>query len=172
MFKQYSYKQKFVVLLLVFVMLSITAYKRSFSTLFQVIQENNKLSNQINQLKGKAKNTDKLMYEVATLDRIIGKEGLEPQEVQQKIVNFVTSNGNVSIYDLQPIHYATDGNYEINTNQIDVTGNVNQLLQVCYNFENEFDYSRLSSINLSKNKKNSKIEKLHMTMIFQNYKAK
>lgn len=169
MFEQYTYKKKFIALGLVFVMLSITAYKRSFATLFEVIKENKELTNNVEQLNHKAKNSDKLIQEVAALDKLIGKEGMQSQEVQQQIVNFATNKANVSISDLQPIHIADDGNYVISTNQIDVTGNVNQLLQLGYAFEKDFDLSRLASMNLYTTKKNNKAEVLHLKMIFQNY---
>ncbi len=169
MFEQYTYKKKFIALGLVFVMLCITAYKRSFSTLVEVIKENKELTNNVEQLNQKAKNSDKLTQEVAALDKLIGKEGMQSQEVQQQIVNFATNKANVSISDLQPIHTADDGNYVISTNQIDVTGNVNQLLQLGYTFEKDFDLSRLASMNFYTTKKNNKIEVLHLKMIFQNY---
>lgn len=169
MFEQYSYKKKFFALMVVFVMLAITAYKRSFSNLFQVIKENNKLVKDISQLQQKAGNLEKLEGEVNSLDRIIGRENMRPEEVQQQIVNFATNNGNVSISNLQPIHIADDENYLISTNQIDVTGNVNELLQIGYSFEKNFNLSRLTSLNFYTNKKNNKAELLHLKMIFQNY---
>lgn len=169
MFNQYSYKKKFVALLLVFVMLVITSYKRSFSVLFQVIKVNKELTNNINQLAIKESGYAKLEAEVANLDKIIGKEGMSSEEVQQQIVNFATSKADVSISDLQAIHIADDENYIISTNQIDVTGNVNQLLQLGYSFEKNFDLSRLTSMNFYTVKKNNKVDKLHLKMIFQNY---
>ena len=169
MFEQYSYKKKFLALMLVFVMLAITAYKRSFSALFQVIRENKELVNNITQLEQKAGNLEKLQKEVSSLDKIIGKEDMKPEEVQQQLVNFATNNANVSISDLQPIHIADDENYLISTNQIDVTGNINELLQLGYSFEKEFNVSRLTSLNFYTTKKNNKAEQLHLKMIFQNY---
>ena len=169
MFEQYSYKKKFLALMLVFVMLAITAYKRSFSALFQVIRENKKLVNNITQLEQKAGNLEKLQKEVSSLDKIIGKEDMKPEEVQQQLVIFATNNANVSISDLQPIHIADDENYLISTNQIDVTGNINELLQLGYSFEKEFNVSRLTSLNFYTTKKNNKAEQLHLKMIFQNY---
>ncbi len=169
MFEQYSYKKKFMALAILFVMLSITAYKRSFSTLFQVIGEHKELSNNVEQLNQKAKNTNGLIKEVAFLDKLIGKEGVAKQEVQQEIVSHATNQGHVSISDLQPIHMANDNNYSISTNQIDVTGSVNELLQLAYNYERNFNLSRLVSMNFYTTKKNNKTEVLHLKMIFQNY---
>ena len=169
MFEQYTYKKKFIALTIIFIMLSITAYKRSFNVLFDVIKQNKELTKNVEQLELKAKNSDQLIQEVAALDKLIGKEGMKSEEVQQQIVNFATNNANVSINDLKPIHIADDGNYVISTNQIDVTGNINQLLQLGYAFEKDFDLSRLASMNFYTTKKNNKTEVLHLKMIFQNY---
>lgn len=168
MFNQYSYKKKFVALVLVFIMLIITSYKRSFSVLYQVIKENKELTQNIDQLAVKENGYAKLEAEVANLDNVIGKEGMSSEEVQQQIVNF-SNNANVSISDLQPIHIADDENYIISTNQIDVMGNANQLLQLGYSFEKDFHFSRLTSMNFYTTKKNNKVDKLHLKMIFQNY---
>ncbi|MES2813133.1 MAG: hypothetical protein V4670_11735 [Bacteroidota bacterium] len=169
MFEQYTYKKKFIALTIIFIMLSITAYKRSFNVLFDVIRQNKELTKNVEELELKAKNSDQLIQEVAALDKLIGKEGMKSEEVQQQIVNFATNNANVSINDLKPIHIADDDNYVISTNQIDVTGNVNQLLQLGYAFEKDFDLSRLASMNFYTTKKNNKTEVLHLKMIFQNY---
>lgn len=170
MFEQYSYKQKFIALLVLFVMLSVTAYKRSFRTLLEVRNENKILSENIEELHKKSKNTNKLLKEVEVLDQLIGKEGIAAQEVQQQIVNFSTNTPKVSISDLQPIHIVKDGNYTITTNQIDVIGNSNQLLQLSYAFEKNFNSSRLTSMNFYTTKKNNTTEILHLKMLFQNYK--
>ncbi len=169
MFNQYSYKKKFMALAVIFIMLSITAYKRSFRALFEVMKEHKELSGNVEKLNLKVKNTDALIKEVAFLDKLIGKEGVAKQEVQQEIVSHATKEGQVSISDLQPIHTAEDENFAITTNQIDVTGNVNQLLQLAYNFEQNFNLSRLVSMNFYIAKKNNKTEVLHLKMIFQNY---
>jgi hypothetical protein len=169
MFEQYTYKKKFIALTIIFVMLSITAYKRSFSALFHLMNENKELTRNVEQLNKRALNSDKLIREVAALDKLIGKEGIQSQEVQQQIVNFAANKANVSISDLQPIHVAGDGNYAVSTNQIDLTGNLNQLLQIGYAFEKDFNLSRLASMNFYTIKKNNKSEVLHLKMIFQNY---
>ena len=53
MFENYSYKKKFTVLIAVFFMLSITAYKRSFHALFQVINEYRALSEKVDDINKK-----------------------------------------------------------------------------------------------------------------------
>ncbi|MFB9108532.1 hypothetical protein [Flavobacterium gyeonganense] len=170
MFENYSYKQKFYALGVLFCLLSITAYKRSFHTLFDVISEYRILSKKADDINKKAKNTDGLTQDIAYLDKIIGKEGTTKEIVQQGIVSFASENAPaVSISDLKPIHNFPEDDYHIITNQLDVTGNSNELLGLAYSFEKKFDLSRIVSMNFYTTKKNDKSEVLHLKMIFQNY---
>jgi Tfp pilus assembly protein PilO len=170
MFEQYSYKKKFMALVLIFVMLSITAYKRSFSTLFQTISEYKVLSSKTDELNKKANNANGLIKDVAYLDKIMGKEGTTKEMIQQGIVSFASENHNgISIHDVQPIHVFSDENYTTITNQLDITGSANQLLKLSYDFEKIFDLSRITSMNFYTIKNNNKSEVLHLKMIFQNY---
>lgn len=169
MFENYSYKQKFYALIILFFMLSITAYKRSFHALFDVISEYSELSKKADDINKKAKNTGTLKNDVECLDKIIGKEGVTKEMVQQGIIGFASASPGVSINDLKPIHDYPETDYHIITNQLDVTGNANQLLELAYNFEKKFNYSRMVSQNFYTTKKNNKSEVLHLKMIFQNY---
>jgi hypothetical protein len=170
MFNQYTYKQKCFALIVIFIMLSITAYKRSFSTLFQVISEHNDMSSKINQASKKSKSATLLVEEIERLDKMLGKEGVSKEVVQQEIVSFATvSNSKVSISDLQPIHTFLDENYAINTNQLDLTGNANELLRLGYDFEKQFSFSKVVNMNFYTIKNNNKSDVLHLKMIFQNY---
>lgn len=170
MFENYSYKQKFYALIGIFFMLSITAYKRSFHTLFDVVSEYRELSKKADDINKKAKNTGTLKNDVEYLNKIIGKEGVTKEMVQQEIISFASTNSGVSINDLKPIHDYPETDYHIITNQLDVTGNANQLLELAYNFEKKFNYSRMVSQNFYTTKKNNnKSEVLHLKMIFQNY---
>lgn len=170
MFENYSYKKKITALIVVFFMLLITAYKRSFHTLFQVINEHNKLSEKVDDINKKANNTDVLKKEIGYLDKVIGKVGITKEMAQQGIVSFATKkHSQISINDLQPIHVFSDDNYTVITNQLDATGTSNKLLELAYDFEKEFDYSRVVSLKFYTIKKNNKLEILHLKMIFQNY---
>lgn len=170
MFENYSYKQKFYALLGLFFILSITAYKRSFHTLFDVVKEYRTLSKKTDDINKKAKNTNGLIKDIAYLDKIIGKEDITKEMVQQGIVSFASENSpEISINDLKPIHDFREDNYHIITNQLDITGDCNQLLNLAYNFEKQFNLSRIVSMNFYTIKKNNKSEVLHLKMIFQNY---
>ena len=167
-FEQYSYKTKFKALFVIFIMLGISAYKRSFSNLINVINENKELNKKIVLLDKKAKDVEKLTTELSAMDKVIGKGGFDKEKIQQSIIQFAASY-NVSVNDLQPIHIFNGETYTIYTNQIDLTGNINELLKIAYDYEKKFMYSKPVSINFYTIRKNNKPDLLHLKIIFQNY---
>ena len=172
MFNQYTYKQKFTALLVVFVMLSIAAYKRSFSQLFQTYKQYGQLKEQINDFNGKSRQLETLNRDVTLMNKVIGKGGESKETIQQEIMHFVSENHpGVSINELQPIHIFQDENYVVITNQLDVTGNANQLLKLAYDFEKQFTLSRIVSMKYYTTKKNNKADILHLKLIFHNYES-
>lgn len=171
MFEKYSYKQKCMALLLVFLMLSVAAYRRSFSPLVQAISEHRALRQKTESINGKSKDLKSLEREIAWLDKEIGKGGVTKQMVQQGIVGFATKHPGISINDLDPIHVFSDGSYNIITNQLDLTGKVNELMHLGYDFEKKFTLSRPVSMNFYTAKKNNQPAILHLKIIFQNYES-
>lgn len=170
MFEKYSYKVKFKALLVIFCMLSFTAYKRSFGSLVSVVKENKELNEKTNSLKDTSKDVNLLTSQLASIDKIIGKTGVNKEKIQQDIVGFISKNyGSVSIFDLKSIHEFSDESYKVFTNEIDVTGSLSQLLPLAYDFEKKFNYSRLVSMNFYTTKKNNENDILHLKLIFQNY---
>ena len=170
MFENYSYKTKLKTLALIFCMLSYAAYKRSFSSLIGAAGENTELKKKVEAVDAKSKGLDALTAELATLDKVLGKEGLSKEKVQQDIISFITKEANdVSIYELKSVHEYADENHKIYTNQLDVTGGINQLLKLSYDFEKKFNLSRVVSVEFYTTKKNNKNDVLHLKMIFQNY---
>jgi len=173
MFEKYSYQTKFKALLIIFLMLSYTAYKRSFASLITVVKENTDLKEKVAKINSGPKNVTALINELAILNKAIGKEGVDKEKIQQDIVGFVANYGEgASIFDLQPMHEFNDENHVIYTSQLDVTGNINQLLKLSYEFEKKFTYSRIVSLNFYSTKKNNLPDVLHLKMIFQNYESK
>jgi hypothetical protein len=169
MFEQYTYKQKCIALVVIFLMLSYTAYKRSFKSLIEVYQENKELTKRSDEIASKSKNLDVLSMEIASYDKYLGNQNVERDVVQQEIIAFATQHEGISINDLQAIHTFEGENYTIYTNQLDITGNINNLLKLGYDFETKFDYSRVVSTNYYTVKKNNSNEVIHLKIVFQNY---
>lgn len=169
MFENYTYKQKCLALIVVFFMLCFASYKRSFKSLIEVYNENSELTLLSNDIKNKSKNLDVLSMEIANYDRYLGNQNVSRDVVQQEIIAFTTIHKGISIDDLQAIHTFEGENYKVYTNQLDITGDINSLLELSYNFETEFKFSRVISTDLYKLKNNNKKETLHLKIIFQNY---
>ncbi len=172
MFEQYTYKQKSIALVVVFLMLSYTAYKRSFKNLIEVYEENKELTKRSNDIVSKSKNLDILSMEIASYDKYLGNQNIARDVVQQEVIAFSTQHEGISINDLQAIHAFEGENYSIYTNQLDVTGNINDLLKLAYDFETKFNFSRVVSTNYYTVKKNNANEILHLKILFQNYEMK
>jgi hypothetical protein len=172
MFEQYTYKQKSIALVVVFLMLSYTAYKRSFKNLIEVYGENKELTKRSNDIASKSKNLDILSMEIASYDKYLGNQNIARDVVQQEVIAFSTQHEGISINDLQAIHAFEGENYSIYTNQLDVTGNINDLLKLAYDFETKFNFSRVVSTNYYTVKKNNANEILHLKILFQNYQMK
>lgn len=169
MFEQYTYKHKTFALIILFVVLSITAYKRSFSNLITVYKENKNLIQLSEEINSKSKNLEKLSKEITKYDNYLGNQNVTSEEAQQEIINFATLHKGVSINSMQSIHSFEGENYKAYTNQLDVTGEVNDLLVLAYDFETNFNLSRVINIQFYKSKKSNSAEQLHLKIVFQNY---
>jgi hypothetical protein len=169
MFNKYSYKIKFQLLLALIILLGLTAYRRSFSILYQLIVENKALNEKAAVLQDKSKNISLLRAELTAIDRILGKENINKEKVQQDIIKYIDAQDNVSLYSMESFHTFKDQDYTIYTYRVDITGNVNSLLATAYNFEKHFNYSKLLSLNFYTTIKNNKPDNLHLKLIFQNY---
>jgi hypothetical protein len=171
MFENYTFKKKFIALILVIFLLSLTAYKRSFKQLLEVYNENIDLKELSNNIKSKTNDIDKLRNKVTQFDKFLGNQNVSNDVIQQEIISFSTLHKGVSISELTSTHVFENENYKVLTNQLDVIGNANELLKLIYNFETNFNFSRIISTNLYTKKKNNSNHELHLRIIFQNYES-
>lgn len=170
MFNQYTYKTKVKFLGLLFIMLSIASYRRSFSNLIELYIENRTLTKKKSTMNNQSSNAYVLQEKLNELDKLIGKVGVEKENIQQKIIDFSIKNGEkITINNIQTIHQSKLNDYQVYTYQIDLTGDYNTLLQLTYEFERKFDYSKIVSTKFYTESKNNKKEILHLNLIFQNY---
>jgi hypothetical protein len=169
MFESYSYKKKFIALILIFCMLSVAAYRRSFGSLIEAYKENKQLKELSNSIKSKTDNIDGLRNKVYQYDKFLGNQNVSNDVIQQEIIAFSTSHKGISIQELETTHIFEEENYRVLTNQLDVIGNINHLLKLTYDFETKFNFSRVISMNFYVKKTSNSSEELHLKIIFQNY---
>ena len=175
MFENIPYNKKVIGLVVITIMLSIAAYKRSFSLTIGAYQKLNDLQDRLTYINSSNEDYSMISQEIQILDELIGKKGIDPIRVQQELLDFVSINHNnkVSIVDVAKIHESTNKDFLVYTNQLTLKGGYQNLLEVIASFETDFEYSRLVSIAFDK-KKNYKNKKsvLNANLIFQNYEKK
>lgn len=171
MFENLSYKQKFWALIGILLMLSIAAYKRSFSLTLNSYKEYKDLTEKLIYVRQNSSIVDDLDAEIRYLDQLIGSDRIEPELVQLEILNFVTtSSKKVNVVSVEEIHEAADNDFLIYTNQLIIEGSMQELLDVVYAFEKEFTHSRVINVSFFKKKDfSTKKIKLYAKIIFQNY---
>lgn len=170
MFNQYTFKQKFIALLVLFVLLSITAYKRSFRLFFQLYQENKILTEKMEKVNSDSKNLAVLEDEIRQLDKYIGKQNVDKDRIQDEILNFIsTKHQKIKIVKLNPIHVFKDDKIIYLSNEIEVSGDVNDLMKLTLDLEQKFDYSKIRHLKYFSIIKNNSILGLHLKILFQSY---
>lgn len=173
MFKEYTYKTKLKVLLLVTVLLSIAAYKRSFSNLIVLFQEHAKLEEENAELKERTPKVKQLNQKISELNQVIGEQVVEKDKIQQEIIDFMLAHStSVSIFELKPIFEVPYNDYLIYTFQLDLVGRYSDLIHVVYSFEKDFNLSKITHLSFYTEKKSQENEILHLKLIFQNYESK
>ncbi|MDY8138473.1 hypothetical protein [Aquimarina sp. 2201CG5-10] len=171
MFENLSYKKKFFALLALMIVLGITAYKRSFKMTIDAAKLLDESKEKLAKVNNSQQRITNLASEVAYLDKLIGKETANPDIVQQEILNtFTDINNNTQLVKLEEIHKASDNYFNIYTNRLILTGNYGDLLKTTYNYEENFDFSRVVSLRFYIEKEpRTRRKRLFEQIIFQNY---
>ncbi len=174
MFNELSHKKKFYACIALFVILGITAYKRSFKGAIEAVSFYTESKKNI---KNNSHIEDELIVlnnEVRALDNIIGKTAKNPEIVQNKILNFLSlQDRDVKLASIDNIHISSDDYFTIYSNKITLKGSYNNLMKTIYAFEKDFEYARIATLKfyVSRNRRTLKKE-LYNDIIFQNYEKK
>jgi len=171
MFSELTNKKKFYGVLLLFIVLSIAAYKRSFKGAIEAVNYYSESKKNIEKNINIDEDLLQLKNEIQSLDNIIGKKAKNPDIVQNEILNFISQQEhNFKLSKIENLHISSDNYFTIYSNMITLEGSFNELLKAIYRFEKDFEYARIASIKLHvlKKQQNSK-NKLFTKIIFQNY---
>lgn len=174
MFKNISYKKKFYGLLAFVVILSFTAYKRSFKGTIETIGFYRESVKNIKESSNSLMELSNIKNEVSMLDNAIGKSAKNPTIVQNEILGFLSTRSHeMTLSKIENLHVSNDDYFTIYSNVIMLQGDFNVLLKTMYEFEKDFEYARIASMvfHTERNNKTSKKE-LYNEIIFQNYEKK
>ena len=170
MFENFTYKQKLIGLAILTVLMFLTANKRSFRITKQAYQQAKGLKEKLQYVNATGASVTDLQNELALYDKVIGVQGVTPEEVQQHVLDFASSFPNVSVFGMEEIHMAESNGFTIMTNQLILEGDYNSLIDVIYAFEKRFEFSNVVSIAFVKEKDyQAKKNIVRVKVIFQNY---
>ncbi|WP_345075317.1 hypothetical protein [Flavivirga amylovorans] len=137
---------------------------------------------ELNLVEQKLANTDKsfnnlyvLKDDIKTLDKLIGGRSLNPINVQQKILDFISKTDlTINIVSIEDVHISRGEEFLIYSNQIELEGTYEALIKLLYETEKNFKDSRVVSTEFySKKNYRTNKETLFLKIILQNYeKAK
>jgi hypothetical protein len=171
LFEKYSFRQKNVALLILGGLLAIVSYKRSFSTTIETRKFLSELEIKKSAAMQSYGNIQVLQKEIIQINRLLGKENVSIEEVQQSFLNFfaMRSSGLV-VHQIEEVYSFDHPDFRINTFRIDLKGDFLSLLKFLHNLETRFNDARLihSAYEVKKNEETGKLE-LISTLLLQNY---
>lgn len=171
MFTSISHKKKCIYAGILAVLLLFALYKKNFSEIFLLQNEIEKKE----ELKAAYANPPlrliQLQREAALLDQSIGGTEVRPENIQKKLVQFVSDKKyEVDMVGIEKIHRAETEGFAIYTNQITIAGNYQDLIRFLYSLEKNFTGSKLVNVHFfTKKNYSTHSKKLYLTLTFQNY---
>lgn len=174
LFEKYSYKQKNLALLIIAVLLFAVSYKRAFSKTI----ETNSYIGELEIKKQEAFNSQKeihlLQKQVAQLNKLLGKENVSVEQVQQGFLNFLAlKSPGISVKQIDEVYGFEHPDFKINTFKIELKGGFIAVLKFINQLELYFDDARLIHFQMS-SEKDPVTQKtdLTTTLLIQNYVQK
>ena len=174
MFDRFTYKQKNYALLGVFVLLCLVSYKRSFSLTLNAQAEIAEQESQLATTDHVQSDIEALHVQINQLNRNIGKSDIAPEKVSQEIlaeISTFSKANTVELVQLEQTHSFQTVDFDIFSNQILVEGNYNGIMSLSHHMENNFEYARLTNVELyTEQNHHSKSKKLYGKLLFQHYR--
>ena len=173
MFEQIKYKEKRLIILIIFVLLFFATYKKLYKHTFNTINTYKTLkSKRLDSVQLK-NNIVLIKQELEDINRVMGNNE-DDDLIQQNILSFaskITDSLKIKIVSLSKQHKYKINNVNIYSNFLVIEGRYNNLLKTIYGFEKEFKSSKINSVNLY-TKKNyiTRKNKLYAKILFQNFK--
>ncbi len=171
MFENLTYKQKFLAVIGVFILLFLASYKKNFKNMFLAKQELKNVEQKLLSAQNSFSEIYILKNNIRSLDNIIGGHTTNPEQVQQMILDFISQKGSkVNLISIEDLHLLLDKEFLIYTNQIELGGSYTDLTNLLYEIEKNFSYSRVLSAKFyTKKNYRTNTKNLYLKIILQNY---
>ncbi len=173
MFDKLTYKQKNYGLLLIFILLAMVSYKRSFILSINLNKEINQQELQKLDIQHSGKKKELLTLEIQQINKNLGKTDESSDKVQQELLreisDFPASYG-LTIESINQTHLYTSVDYKILTNEVLIEGNFKGLVRAINHLERKFEYARIINTDIYKTKDHGdKKSKVYAKVLFQHY---
>lgn len=171
LFEKYSYKQKNLALLVIGVLLFAVAYKRSFRTTIETRSYISELEIKKAEAGQSQFTIRNLQTEIATITKLLGKENVSIEQVQQGFLNFFArKSSGLAVQQIEEVYTFDHPDFSINTFRIDIKGDFIAQLKFIHQLEKDFEDARLihTRFELKKDLVSGKNE-LITTLLLQNY---
>ena len=174
MFDKLTYKQKNYGLLVLLLLMLMVSYKRSFVLTLNALDELTSQESQKQSAESAQQSIEMLQISIAQLNQNIGRSDLEPDKVNQEILSTISvfaKSHEVSLQRLEATHVFQTVDFSIFSNLISVEGSFNGIISLIHYMENEFEYARLTTVNLyTQTDLTTKKTKLYAKLLFQHYR--
>lgn len=170
-FEKYTYKQKNYALLLLGVLLIAAAYKRSFKTTIETRAYKQEIETKIQEAKYASHNIKSIQKALLQLNKVIGKENITIEKVQQGFLNFFARRSQrLAVYQIDEVLSYKHPDFAVLTHRIVLKGNFIDALKFIYALEKEFDLAKLLNVSFEYKKMNAdEGEDLYTILLLQNY---
>lgn len=173
MLERFTYKQKNYGLLVVFLLLAMVSYKRSFVLSINV---NREITQQELQKKSIGRSDEKLKLlhaEIERMNRNLGKTDQSSDKVRQELlkkISILQSAHAVRIESISNAHIFNSIDYKILTHEVLLEGSFRGLLGLINNLENNFTYARIINAKIYKSVTYGESKsKVYAKLLFQHY---
>lgn len=173
MFENIKYKNKRIIILIVFLLLFFATYKKLYKHTFNTVKTYTNLkSKRLDSVQLKT-NIVLLKQELESINRVIGNSP-NNDLIQQNILNFSSKAADslkFNIVSLSKQHLFKINDVKIYSNFLEIEGKYNNLLKTIHTFEKDFPDSKINSVNLfTKKNQRTRKNKLYAKILFQNFK--
>jgi hypothetical protein len=171
LFDKYSYKQKNFALIILAVLLLAASYKRSFKTTIETLQYKSELKQKKEEALMSSMHVRQLHQEISIINKMLGKENVPIEKVQQGFLNFFARNSkHQSVQQIDEVYTFKHPDFSINTYRIDLKGDFLHALKFIHAMEWNFEEARLIHIHYKLKKDlQSGSQDVYTTLLLQNY---
>lgn len=173
-FDKYTYKQKFLALCVICLLLLAATYKRVFKTTLDLQTYIQELQFKKEGLINLASDIRLERNQIFKLNKLLGKQNVTIDKVQKDFLTFFEAqSADLLVYQMDEVIRFEHPDFIIHTHRIVLRGGFLPMLKFIDKLEKEFDLARLTTISIEKVKiDQEEKEYLYTTLLLQNYENK